>query len=115
MAQNELLELKQRHDEERMRLAIERQQLDNKRDGSRILGETLTSHNSLVPPYNNKAQAFDVANWNCLPKERHSEPISVIPAKASLLSNSKSCFGQPSWVVENIEVVFFTNSIQALD
>lgn len=105
MAHSELLELKQRHDEERRRLSIERQQMSNKRDGSRVLGETITSRSSVLPLYESKSQVFDIAGWNCWPKERQGQQRSLMPTGASMLSTSKASFGQPPWVVENIEVI----------
>ncbi|CAM6096486.1 unnamed protein product [Calypogeia fissa] len=104
MAQNELIELKRRHDEERMRLAIERQQLCYKRDGSHVLGETMTSQSYVLPHHDKKSEVFNFPGWHCLPKERQGQQVSLMPTTTSMLSSTKSSFAQPPWIVENIEV-----------
>ncbi|KAL3696929.1 hypothetical protein R1sor_011005 [Riccia sorocarpa] len=106
VAQKELLELKRRHDEERMKLAMERQQLcyERKENGiSRAYKDPAgTQVYSLYD--SSKSRVFDLTSWDAMRKLSQSRKVAVVgPQAPHISSNSKSTFGSGPWVIESVE------------
>ncbi|BBN01767.1 hypothetical protein MPTK1_2g10130 [Marchantia polymorpha subsp. ruderalis] len=107
MAQKELLELKRRHDEERMRLAMERQQLCAERkenDISCVLRESRASEGSVYSIYDSRSHVFDLSSWDKMPKMKQARQVAMVPTRAPHISSkTKSSLSSGPWIVESVE------------